>query len=326
MTSPEQPDRVRSLVLADTTAWYGPTHPAPGRTGAAASSVPRVDQLPSNWTAGSPRTSVHHPSESVRVADIFLRTRSGAPRGAATAMGSWTAPVLPAITAPTLGARRGARLATPPAWRRAGGGDPDASLRVLPELRHLSLIEQPRLIEPVRNTCAPRLGDPMKPGRFHLPRADQLDEVLGCSPSTATRQGSRRRTEPDADAELPAGPDRHLVDINRLGARFSAPVIGRPGSPFGARAAAAGRALRELLAALPLLGQAIREVAHPQVRNRGTICGSLAHADPRRAARVMSVLDTTFTLARPGESARSRSPTSSVPWTPRLEPTSCCSR
>ncbi len=30
----------------------------------------------------------------------------------------------------------------------------------------------------------------------------------------------------------------------------------------------------------PLLAEAIREVAHPQVRNRGTVCGNLAHADP----------------------------------------------
>lgn len=33
-------------------------------------------------------------------------------------------------------------------------------------------------------------------------------------------------------------------------------------------------------AAVPLLRQALRLVAHPVVRNRGTVCGSLAHADP----------------------------------------------
>jgi carbon-monoxide dehydrogenase medium subunit len=32
--------------------------------------------------------------------------------------------------------------------------------------------------------------------------------------------------------------------------------------------------------ALPLLGQALRLVAHPVIRNRGTTVGSLAHADP----------------------------------------------
>ncbi len=33
-------------------------------------------------------------------------------------------------------------------------------------------------------------------------------------------------------------------------------------------------------AALPLLGQALKMVAHPTIRNRGTTVGSLAHADP----------------------------------------------
>ncbi|MEM9562481.1 MAG: FAD binding domain-containing protein [Actinomycetota bacterium] len=34
------------------------------------------------------------------------------------------------------------------------------------------------------------------------------------------------------------------------------------------------------VAAVPLLGQAERLVAHEVIRNRGTVCGSLAHADP----------------------------------------------
>ncbi|HYN67054.1 MAG TPA: FAD binding domain-containing protein, partial [Ornithinibacter sp.] len=32
--------------------------------------------------------------------------------------------------------------------------------------------------------------------------------------------------------------------------------------------------------ALPLFGQALRNVAHPAIRNRGTTVGSIAHADP----------------------------------------------
>ncbi|HLO03225.1 MAG TPA: xanthine dehydrogenase family protein subunit M [Symbiobacteriaceae bacterium] len=38
----------------------------------------------------------------------------------------------------------------------------------------------------------------------------------------------------------------------------------------------------------PLLAEAIRQVGHPQIRNRGTIGGSLAHADP--AAELPAVL------------------------------------
>jgi len=39
---------------------------------------------------------------------------------------------------------------------------------------------------------------------------------------------------------------------------------------------------------LPLLGEAVRHVAHPTIRNRGTVVGSLAHADP--AAELPAVL------------------------------------
>ena len=41
-------------------------------------------------------------------------------------------------------------------------------------------------------------------------------------------------------------------------------------------------------AALPLLRQAVRNVAHPAIRNRGTTVGSIAHADP--AGEMPSVL------------------------------------
>lgn len=41
-------------------------------------------------------------------------------------------------------------------------------------------------------------------------------------------------------------------------------------------------------AAIPLLREALQLVAHPVIRNRGTVCGSLAHADP--AAELPAVL------------------------------------
>lgn len=44
----------------------------------------------------------------------------------------------------------------------------------------------------------------------------------------------------------------------------------------------------ELLESVPLLRHALRYVAHPQIRSRGTICGSIAHADP--AAELPAVL------------------------------------
>ena len=44
--------------------------------------------------------------------------------------------------------------------------------------------------------------------------------------------------------------------------------------------------------------EALAQVAHPQIRNRGTVCGSLAHADPAaELPTVMSALEATFTIA-----------------------------
>jgi aerobic carbon-monoxide dehydrogenase medium subunit len=71
----------------------------------------------------------------------------------------------------------------------------------------------------------------------------------------------------------------HLVDINRL-----------PGldqierTPAGWRIPALVRQRSAelspgLAAGCPLLTDALRHVAHPQIRNRGTVCGSLAHGD-----------------------------------------------
>ncbi len=37
---------------------------------------------------------------------------------------------------------------------------------------------------------------------------------------------------------------------------------------------------QEVTRRVPLLAEAVRFVGHPQIRNRGTVCGSLAHADP----------------------------------------------
>jgi CO/xanthine dehydrogenase FAD-binding subunit len=58
----------------------------------------------------------------------------------------------------------------------------------------------------------------------------------------------------------------------------------------------------------PLLTEALGLVAHAQIRNRGTVGGSVAHADPAAELPVaFTVLDATFHL-------RSRSGTRSVGW------------
>ena len=71
----------------------------------------------------------------------------------------------------------------------------------------------------------------------------------------------------------------HLVDINRVAGLDTVevtPEVVRVGALV--RHAALERS-EEAYAALPLLRQALVNVAHPAIRNRGTTVGSIAHAD-----------------------------------------------
>jgi carbon-monoxide dehydrogenase medium subunit len=72
----------------------------------------------------------------------------------------------------------------------------------------------------------------------------------------------------------------HLVDINHIGELDAVTT-----TPAGVTIGALARHSRvehdaEAAAIQPLLAQALRLVAHPTIRNRGTTVGSLAHADP----------------------------------------------
>ncbi len=72
----------------------------------------------------------------------------------------------------------------------------------------------------------------------------------------------------------------HLIDINA--------VAGLDGVEITAAGVRVGALVRHArlechpgaAAANPLLGQALRNVAHPVIRNRGTTVGSITHADP----------------------------------------------
>lgn len=73
---------------------------------------------------------------------------------------------------------------------------------------------------------------------------------------------------------------QHIVDINRIAALDR--IYERDGG-VAVQALARQSAVEdsELVARMcPLLGAAVRLVAHRVIRNRGTVCGSLAHADP----------------------------------------------
>jgi carbon-monoxide dehydrogenase medium subunit len=140
----------------------------------------------------------------------------------------------------------------------------------------------------------------MKPGRFTYYAPTELDEALG----TLREFGDEAKVLAGGQSLMPMLNFRlaridHLVDINRLGGnlgrpRFEADTITIPALVRQRQLERSEEAAR----VLPVLTEALHQVAHPQIRNRGTICGSLAHADPAaELPSVLSVLDATFTVA-----------------------------
>ena len=98
---------------------------------------------------------------------------------------------------------------------------------------------------------------------------------------------------------------RHLVDVNWL-AELDEVGCGPDAVRVGALARHARvEHDRDATAAIPLLGQAIGDIAHATVRNRGTVVGSLVHADPAaELPAVLVLLGGTMELARAGDGGR----------------------
>ncbi|MFG1706852.1 FAD binding domain-containing protein [Nonomuraea sp. M3C6] len=87
----------------------------------------------------------------------------------------------------------------------------------------------------------------------------------------------------------------HLVDINRVRSLGEMEV-----TEAGVRVGALVRHSKAERAGVhPLLTRALRLVAHPVIRNRGTVVGSLVHADPAaELPAVLAVLDGSVRVAR----------------------------
>ncbi|MCE7002068.1 lysophospholipase [Kibdelosporangium philippinense] len=145
------PDRVRSLILADATAWYGADAPEVWAERARkAKAVPRADQIPfqlDRWF--SPQFA--DTPEAKRAADIFLKQNSDAHAAACIAMGAMDSrPLLSSITAPTLIMVGEHDYATPPEMSaELHENIAGSTLRILPGLRHMTFIEQPELADVV---------------------------------------------------------------------------------------------------------------------------------------------------------------------------------
>lgn len=93
-----------------------------------------------------------------------------------------------------------------------------------------------------------------------------------------------------------------LVDLNKLRELDRLHVTGDGGLRIGAMVRHSQLEHSDVIAGYaPLIAEAMPLVAHPQIRNRGTIGGSLAHADPAAELPVVMVaLQARFLLRKSG--------------------------
>lgn len=121
----------------------------------------------------------------------------------------------------------------------------------------------------------------MKPASFDYLRPETLDEAL----AALGELGGDARVLAGGQSLVPMlnmrlVQPKLLVDIGRLAVLAELQVVDDR-LAVGAAVTQAELASRPTLAAeVPLLAAALPWVGHYQTRNRGTICGSIAHADP----------------------------------------------
>ena len=81
-----------------------------------------------------------------------------------------------------------------------------------------------------------------------------------------------------------------LIDVNRIDDLFGVRVADDGSTLIGAMTRQRELERSPLIAErVPLIAEAMPHIAHPQIRNRGTIGGSLAHADPAAELPALAV-------------------------------------
>ncbi|MGZ4464644.1 MAG: FAD binding domain-containing protein [Nocardioides sp.] len=122
----------------------------------------------------------------------------------------------------------------------------------------------------------------MKPSAFTYHRPTTLEEAL----HLLAELGDDAKVLAGGQSLVPLMSMRlsapgHLVDINQLPGLGGVDVLDDGAVEVGALARHAQvERDQAAYAACPLLRQALGQVAHPTIRNRGTTVGSLVHADP----------------------------------------------
>lgn len=141
----------------------------------------------------------------------------------------------------------------------------------------------------------------MKPPKFRYLRAASLEEALDAlrTPEAKLLAGGQSLL-PMLNFRLlrPA----LLVDINRVAGLASIEATPAGGLRIGALARHYALETSPLVRRrFPILAEAVAHIGHLAIRNRGTIGGSLSHADPAAELLLMGVLlDATLTVAGKG--------------------------
>ena len=146
----------------------------------------------------------------------------------------------------------------------------------------------------------------MKPAPFNLFRPKSVDEALALLRS----HGDEAKVLAGGQSLVPLmnfrlAQPQNIIDLNL--------VEGLDQIKFDDQTLSLGAMVRQrdversasIVERLPILREAIEQVGHPAIRNRGTVGGSLAHADPSAELPLLAVaLDATFRL-RSAQASRS---------------------
>jgi carbon-monoxide dehydrogenase medium subunit len=143
----------------------------------------------------------------------------------------------------------------------------------------------------------------MKPAPFEYIAPTTLDEAL----DVMSRHGADAKLLAGGQSLIPVlnfrlAQPAMIVDLNRIAALAPPPAANGDGLRIGAMVRQSQLERSRVIADhAPLLFETMPYVAHAQIRNRGTIGGSLAHADPAAELPVIMVaLQARFKARRAG--------------------------
>ncbi len=143
----------------------------------------------------------------------------------------------------------------------------------------------------------------MKPASF----AYDAPETLPAALDLLARHGDEAKVLAGGQSLIPVlnfrlSQPARLIDLNRIGGLADIRRGADGGLSIGAMTRQRAIERSPLVAeAAPLLAEAVPWIAHPQLRNRGTIGGSLVHADPAAELPALAVaLEARFRLVKSG--------------------------